>query len=180
MKQSSRALRILLCAVLMVLCFVAESSVGIRVSVFGAHIDFLPPIIAASALFLGCPAGLVCGVLAGALYDVSGVGVEGLYPIYYMIGGIACGLYGESQGWRRRPLRTTVIFAVCMPTALSIVRYLFYFQFVTESGLPFVLRGLAIQAALTALVTLPVYWLVSHISGARTRRSRREQMEYHE
>ena len=178
MKQSSRALRILLCAVLMVLCFVAESSVGIRVSVFGAHIDFLPSIIAASGLFLGCPAGMVCGMLAGMLYDISGVGVEGLYPIYYMIGGIACGLYGESQGWRRHPLRTAVIAAVGMPAALSIVRYLFYFQFVTESSLTAVLHSLLIQAALTALITLPVYWLVVRISGAR--RSRREQMEHHE
>ena len=33
-------------------------------------------------------------------------------------------------------------------------------------------------AALTALITLPVYWLVVRISGAR--RSRREQMEHHE
>ena len=95
-----------------------------------------------------------------------------------MIGGIACGLYGESQGWRRHPLRTAVIAAVCMPAALSIVRYLFYFQFVTESSLTAVLHSLLIQAALTALITLPVYWLVVRISGAR--RSRREQMEHHE
>ena len=56
--------------------------------------------------------------------------------------------------------------------------YLFYFQFVTESSLTAVLHSLLIQAALTALITLPVYWLVVRISGAR--RSRREQMEHHE
>ncbi|MDO5547575.1 MAG: rod shape-determining protein MreD [Eubacteriales bacterium] len=181
MKQSFRALRILLCAVIMVLCFVVESSLGIRISVFGAHFDFLPPLVAASALCLGCPAGLVCGTLAGLLYDVSGAGIQGLYPIYYMIFGIFCGLMGESRHTQTHRLRRTILLALGMPMLLSVIRYLFYFQFISETGLPFVLQCLALQAILTVVLCLPVYWLITRISGVHGSRrkpdERRGQMD---
>lgn len=176
MKQSFRALRILLCAVVLVLCFIVESSLGIRVSVFGAHFDFLPPIVAATSLCLGCPAGLVCGTLAGILYDVSGANVEGLYPIYYMICGIFCGMLGESRNIQAHRLRMTVVLSLGMYLLLAIVRYLFYFQFVVESGIPVLLRGLVIQSLLMALLCLPVFWLIARISGVSA--SRRRKQDY--
>jgi rod shape-determining protein MreD len=181
MKQSFRALRILLCAVILVFCFIVESSLGIRITVFGAHFDFLPPIIAASAVCLGCPAGLVCGFLAGMLYDAAGAGIEGLYPIYYMFCGILCGLMSETRKRQTNRLLMTVFFGVGMPVLMSIIRYLFYFQFVAESGLSMVLQKLVAQAMLAAILCLPVYWVISHISDCRlrhrwNRNDRREQM----
>lgn len=172
-RQQSRALRILACAVGMVLCFIVESSLSIRISVLGAHFDVLPPIIAAAAVCLGCPAGLVCGALAGLLYDVSGASIEGLFPLYYMIWGIFGGLVGEK--YRVRQLNTIVLLSVGMTTLLSVIRCLFYFQFVTDTGVIFFIKGMVAQALLTVIVCPVVYWAVQRIAGMEPKRLKKKQ-----
>lgn len=78
------AVRVVCCILLLTLAYVLQSSLGVRVSIFGVHIDILPLIVAAVGIVMGSGAGLACGLFAGLLYDVAGTGVEGLYPLYYM------------------------------------------------------------------------------------------------
>lgn len=91
------AVRVVCCILLLTLAYVLQSSLGVRVSIFGVHIDILPLIVAAVGIVMGSGAGLACGLFAGLLYDVAGTGVEGLYPLYYMICGIACGQAGHAS-----------------------------------------------------------------------------------
>ena len=172
----SSVLRVVACAVVLVLCFVLESSLSIRISLFGAHFDLLPPLIAAISVCLGCPAGLVCGALGGMLHDASGTSVEGLMPLYYMLWGIAGGMVGER--YRVRQLNTIVLLSVGMTVLLSLIRYLFYFQFVTESGLLVFVKGMILQAVLTAVLCPLVYWAVRHITGIGPQRLKKKEPRY--
>lgn len=163
----SACLRTVLCVLLLAAAYVLQASLGLRLSVFGVHIDLLPLIVSAAGMVMGSGMGLVCGLAAGILYDVSGTGVEGMYPLYYMIGGIACGFAGER--FRGRETRGTMLCAVCMITILALLRYLFYFQFGSTGILIFV-RGMALQALLAVVLSPLVLFLVRKISGKKRRR----------
>lgn len=158
------AVRIALCVVLLVIAYVLQTTLGLRIAVFGAHIDLLPLIVAAAALQMGPAAGMVCGLAAGILYDTTGLGAEGLYPLYYMICGIACGLVRGRLCRMER--RGTMLCAVGMIALLAALRYLFYFQFGDISLLTF-LRNVIVQAALAAVFSVPVLAVVRRIAGRK-------------
>ncbi len=172
-KKSYWAVRVLACAVGIVLCFVVESSLSIRISVLGAHFDLLPPLVASAAVCLGSPAGMICGIVAGLMYDCSGAEVEGLYPLYYMCWGILGGLIGERH--RVRQLNTIVILSIAMTVLLSLIRYLFYFQFVMDTSLIFVIKAIVASALLTMIVCPLVYWIVRAIAGDNPQRLKKKE-----
>ena len=111
------ALRVVLCIVLLLVACVLQRSLGVRLSVFGVHIDLLPLIVAAVAVLMGSGAGFVCGFAAGLLYDASGIGIEGLYPLYYLICGIVCGRIGEY--FHNRQIVGTMLCSAGMVLALA-------------------------------------------------------------
>lgn len=160
----SASLRTAACVVLLMLAYVVQASLGLRVSILGIHIDLLPLIVAAAGITMGSGVGLVCGLAAGVLYDVSGGGVEGLYPLYYMICGIVCGeLRERMHGYEAYG---TMLCSVCSITILSVLRYLFYFQFVATGIWAFV-RDMLLQAVLAAVLSPLVLAVVRIISGRK-------------
>ncbi|MDO4287309.1 MAG: hypothetical protein Q4C40_06245 [Eubacteriales bacterium] len=167
MKQRnlSSILHTILCIVLLVLAFVLQSSLGVRFAVFGVHIDLLPLIVAAAGAVIGSGAGFVCGFAAGLLYDVSGgSSIEGLYPLYYMLCGILCGIAGEQN--QNHPVRTGVLGSVCSILALAALRYLFYFQFSDMGILNFI--GDIVGQLLLAVILSPVVAVaVRRMSGRK-------------
>lgn len=170
-QQRSRALRILACAVVLTLCFILESSLSLKISVFGAHFDFLPPIIASAAVCLGCPAGMVCGLLAGILYDASGMPVEGLLPIYYMVWGIIGGFVGER--YRRRPMRCVLALSIGMTIVLSLIRCLFYFQFITTLAPLMFVKSVLTHTVMTAVLCPIVFVVIRRIAGKHPQRMKK-------
>lgn len=160
-------LRTVLCAVLLAAAYVLQTSLGLRISIFGAHIDLLPPLLAAVGVVMGSGAGMVCGLVTGVLYDISGSGVDGIYPLYYMIWGIGCGFAGER--YRTRELRCTAVCAVGMLLVVALLRYLFQFQFYGADILLFA-RGLLLRAALAAVCSPVMLWIVRRIGGRKRRR----------
>lgn len=163
-QKLSAGLRTALCILLLALAYVLQTSLGLRISLFGMHIDLLPLVVAAAGIVMGPGAGLACGLAAGVLYDVSGAGIEGMYPFYYMICGIVCGLFrGRFNG---REIRGTMLCSVCIITVLAVLRYLFYFQFGSTGILPFV-RDMVLQALLAVVFSPLVLVIVRRISGKK-------------
>ncbi|MDO4174367.1 MAG: rod shape-determining protein MreD [Eubacteriales bacterium] len=155
----------LLCIVLLVLAFVLQSSLGVRIAFFGVHIDLLPLIVAAAGVVLGAGPGFVCGFAAGLLYDVSGSSsIEGLYPLYYLLCGILCGVAGEQ--WKDHPVRTGMLGAVCSILALAVLRYLFDFQF-SDMGILNFIRDIIGQLLLAVILSPIVVWIVRKLSGRK-------------
>lgn len=155
------ALRTALCIALLALAYVLQTSLGLYFSIWNAHIDLLPLLVAAAGIVLGPGAGLACGLAAGVLYDVSGVGVEGMYPLYYMLCGIACGELRARFGG----VRGVMLCSACMVALLALLRYLFYFQFVNVGVLPFA-RDMAVQLVL-AVALSPLALALVRATGGR-------------
>ena len=163
-QKLSVGLRTALCIVLLALAYVVQTSLGLRISIFGVHIDLLPLIVAAAGIVMGPGAGLACGLAAGVLYDVSGAGIEGMYPLYYMICGIACGFFrGQFRG---REIRGTMLCSVCTITLLAVLRYLFDFQFGSTGILAFA-RDMVLQALLAVVFSPLVLVVVRAVSGRK-------------
>ena len=145
------------CIVLLLAAYLLQTGLGVRLSVFHTHIDVLPLIVAAAAVFMGPHVGMICGLAAGILYDASGVHIEGLYPLYYMLGGIACGecsLRFCAHKWL-----CTVGGAAGMLVVLTLLRYVFSFQ-PEQAGILCVVQALAVQLVFLLLLSVPVAGLV--------------------
>lgn len=170
MKQRnlSSVLRVALCIVLLLLAYVLQCSLGIRFSIFGVHIDLLPLIVAAVGIVMGSGAGFVCGFAAGLLYDASGSGVEGIYPLYYLICGILCGIAGER--FHNRQIRGTMLCSAGVIVVLAAIRYLFLFQF-SNMGILIFARNIAVQLLLAIILSPVVLAVVRIVSGRKHKAS---------
>ena len=76
--------KMLLYALVTVLVYVIQTSVFGAHPLFGYHVDLLPAAVTAA------------GLLAGVLYDVGLVGMDGIYPIYFMLYGLLGGLISRT------------------------------------------------------------------------------------
>lgn len=156
------ALCVVLYLVLLVVVYVLQRTLGVRISIFGTHIDVLPVIVAAVGVWMGSGAGFVCGFAAGLLYDISGISIEGLYPLYYLICGIICGNVGEY--FRNRKVLATMLCSGGMVLMLAMLRYLFLFQF-SDMGILVFARRMAVQLILAVVLSPVVLIVVRKISG---------------
>ena len=161
------AVRVVCCILLLTLAYVLQSSLGVRVFIFGVHIDILPLIVAAVGIVMGSGAGLACGLFAGLLYDVAGTGVEGLYPLYYMICGLACGQTGMHR-FRNHALGGAMLCTAGMIAALAAIRYLFSFQF--DSISVWLLIARTVLQIILALIFSPIVLrVIRAVSGQNKR-----------
>ena len=161
------AVRVVCCMLLLALAYIVQSSLGVRISIFSVHIDVLPIVIAAVGIVMGSGAGLACGLFAGLLYDVSATGAEGLYPLYYLICGIACGQLGINR-FRNHPLLGTMVGVTGMIAALAAIRYLFSFQFGDMNTWLLIIRT-GLQIILALILSPIVLRIVRAISGQNKR-----------
>ena len=88
--------KMLLYALVTILVYVIQTSVFGAHPLFGYHVDLLPAAVTAAALLDGPVEGAVVGLLAGVLYDVGLVGMDGIYPIYFMLYGLLGGLFSRT------------------------------------------------------------------------------------
>lgn len=161
------AVRVVCCMLLLALAYVVQSSLGVRISIFSVHIDLLPILVATVGVVMGSGAGLACGLFAGLLYDVAGTGAEGLYPLYYLICGIACGQLGLNR-FRNHPLLGTMLGVTGMIAALAAIRYLFSFQFGDMNTWLLIIRT-GLQIILALILSPIVLRIVRAISGQTKR-----------
>ncbi len=88
--------KMLLYALVTILVYVIQTTVFGAHPLFGYHVDLLPAAVTAAALLDGPVEGAVVGLLAGVLYDVGLVGMDGIYPIWFMLYGLLGGLISRT------------------------------------------------------------------------------------
>ena len=88
--------KMLLYALVTILVYVIQTTVFGAHPLFGYHVDLLPAAVPAAALLAGPVEGAVVGLLAGVLYDVGLVGMDGDYPIWFMLYGLLGGLISRT------------------------------------------------------------------------------------
>lgn len=83
--------KILLYLLFLLVFYALQNSILHGISFQGFHFDLLPCFVAAASLLDGPAEGAIMGLAVGTFYDLGFIGTDGLYPIYYMLYGIAAG-----------------------------------------------------------------------------------------
>jgi len=122
------ALRWMALSLVLLVIFVIETASGLTPSILGFKIDVMIFFISSVALFCGAKAGCVFGFAAGVLMDLSFSGVEGLFPLFFMIFGAVSGVLSEIY---LRKLFQSMLFisAVCF-LVLNFIVYICYYWLV--------------------------------------------------
>ena len=149
------------------LSFFAASDAMLAIGIPALRIICPHFLLAGIGIVMGSGAGLACGLFAGLLYDVAGTGVEGLYPLYYMICGIACGQAGMHR-FRNHALGGAMLCTAGMIAALAAIRYLFSFQF--DSISVWLLIARTVLQIILALIFSPIVLrVIRAVSGQNKR-----------
>ena len=88
--------RILVNFVLIVLCFVAQTSLFRVLSILGCSPNLLLIFVVSTGVMRGDIAGLFTGFFSGLLCDCFSGSVVGLFALIYMFAGFVCGKYRKS------------------------------------------------------------------------------------
>lgn len=149
----------LACYLLILLAAYLVSTTTAPLRVLGYRVDLICCVPAAIALMDGPYMGMAFGIAAGVAYDMALTGVEGLYPIYFMVFGVAAGLFANR--FLRRIFPSMLLLTVASVLCLSALRLLGFFIFQQRFDLLLYLQRVCGQAMLTAalspLVYLPVH-----------------------
>lgn len=150
-------LKIVLYLLFVLLVYVLETA-NIPFRLFGFRIDLLPCIPAVIALMEGPALGGAFGLLIGVLYDVGYIGVDGLYPIYFMFFGILAGMV--SARFLRKMFPSALLLTTCGMLVIGLIRYGFALLLLTGASLPLAFQSMCgeilVTIALSPLVYLPV------------------------
>ena len=119
---------------------------------------------------LGGPAeAAVVGLTVGICYVLSFTGVDGLYPLFFLLFGYAAGKL--CQRLLTRNYISMLILTAFECVLLGLLRYLFSLMHAGASFL-IVLRQLAVGTVLTCLFCFIVYLPLRRLSGKSRKRSR--------
>ena len=146
--------KILLYIAFTVFLFVFQTSILGAHPLFGYHLDLLPAAVAAAALLDGPVEGAAVGFTAGLLYDVGLIGVDGLYPIYFLLFGLAGGAFSRlalAGGFLSMVLMNAVEMLL-----FGMLRYFVQLMPQGASVLHRTVGGTLIACVLCALVYLPM------------------------
>ena len=105
----------------------------------------------------------------GICYDLSFTGVDGLYPLFFLLFGYAAGKL--CQRLLTRNYISMLILTAFECVLLGLLRYLFSLMHAGASFL-IVLRQLAVGTVLTCLFCFVVYLPLRRLSGKSRKRSR--------
>ena len=68
-----------------VIIFALQTGTFGGMRIFGSAVDLLPALVTAAALLGGPAEAAVTGVTVGICYDLSFTGVDGLYPLFFLL-----------------------------------------------------------------------------------------------
>lgn len=74
-----------------VIIFALQTGTFGGMRIFGSAVDLLPALVTAAALLSGPAEAAVVGLTVGICYDLSFTGVDGLYPLFFLLFGYAAG-----------------------------------------------------------------------------------------
>lgn len=95
LKEHRLPVKRIACYVLVLLAVFLVGAAPVPLEIQGYRIDLLGCVTAAISLMEGPYLGMAFGILTGLFYDIGRSGVEGFYPMYYMLFGIAAGIFAN-------------------------------------------------------------------------------------
>jgi len=140
--------------ILLAAYLVSTSSTPLRILDY--RVDLLICVPAAVALMDGPYMGMAFGVATGIAYDMAMTGVEGLYPIYFMVFGVAAGLF--ARRFLRRIFPSMLLLTVACVVCLAAFRLLGMFILQLHFDLLLYLQRVCGEAMLTAVLSPLVYF----------------------
>ena len=152
----------LLYILLAVVYFALQSSWGRYFSVRGFHIDLLPCFVAAAALLDGPVEGVIMGVAVGVLYDVGFVGIDGVYPIFFLLFGFIAG--SLSRLTLSRNYVSMMMLSAGEMILIGLLRYFCYLLPMHGASFGLVMQQVFGGAVLTAALSFLVYAPAKKIS----------------
>lgn len=114
------------------LYYALQTSVFGTWSIRGFHIDLLPCFVVAAALLDGPKEGAIMGLTIGILYDVSFTGIDGIYPIFFLLFGVLAGIF--SREVLSRNYISMVLLTIAEMLCVGLLRY---FVFLRKAGASF-------------------------------------------
>ncbi len=153
--------KLILYVLFSVIIFALQTGTFGGMRIFGFAVDLLPALVSAAALLGGPVEGAVVGVTVGLCYDLSLTGVDGLYPLFFLLFGLAAGRL--CQRLITRSYAAMLILTAFECVLLGLLRYLFSLMHAGASLL-IVLRQLAAGTVLTCLFCFIVYLPLRRLS----------------
>ncbi len=154
--------KILLYILFALLIYVLQTCLFGTWSIRGYHLDLLPALVAAAALLDGPVEGVIIGVTVGLFYDLGFIGIDGLYPLFFLIFGF---IAGEMS---RLTLSGSYVSMVLMTAfemvVLGLVRYFAYLLPQTGASFGLVLRQIIGGTLLACLFCFIIYGSMQKIS----------------
>ena len=142
--------KVVLYILFVLLIYVLQTSLFGTWSIRGYHLDLLPALVAAAALLDGPVEGVIIGITVGLFYDLGFIGIDGLYPLFFLIFGF---IAGEMS--RLTPFEMIV---------LGLLRYFSYLLPQAGASFGLVLRQIIGGTLLACLFCFIVYWPMQKIS----------------
>jgi rod shape-determining protein MreD len=148
-----------------------------QITLFGAHADLVPLVVAACGLLLGSLPGAVIGFGCGFFVDSALIQTMGLSSLIYLVAGYGAGRLRELRDPQAAAIPAIVGAAATTTVTVgySIMQFLLGTQ-VTVSGL--FVRQIVVTILVNTLIALPVYaavrrWLLPVLPDDPRRRRRR-------
>ena len=164
-RDGKLVLKFICYGLLTVLVYLLETGTPLHhTELLGVAVDVLACVPAGVALFEGPALGAAVGFLTGLLYDLAGNGLEGLYPLYYMLFAVLAG--GISGRWLRRMWPSHLLLTAGGMLLLRLLE--FGLMTIVENGFPALafLQTMYAQV-LVAVIFSPVIYLLCRLIARR-------------
>ncbi len=133
-----------------------QSSIYGTWSIGGYHLDLLPSFVASAAMLGGPVEGLIIGFLIGVFYDLGFVGVDGLYPIFFLLFGLIAGAISKLA--LSRSYISLVLMNVVEMVLIGLIRYFSYLLPMKGASL-----GLVLQQIVGGTLLASLFCFVSYV-----------------
>ncbi len=148
--------KMLIYLLIIMLGYSFQSSIYGNWSFGGYHLDLMPSYVASAALIGGPVEGMITGLAVGVFYDLGFSGIDGLYPVYFLLFGLAAGAISKAA-LSRSYLSVVMINAVEM-LLLGMIRYLGYL--LPKKGASFTL---VLQQLAGGLIIASIFCFISYV-----------------
>lgn len=147
--------KIILYILFALIFYAVQSSTFGTWSIRGYHLDLMPLFVAAAALLDGPTEGAIMGVVIGLFYDLGLGGVDGLYPIFFMLFGMIAGVMSR-LALSRNYVSMLIVNAVEM-FLIDLLRYFCYLLPQKGASFGLILQQTLGSTLLASLVCFVVY-----------------------
>lgn len=144
-------------AVLLILCAVIQNTPSLLPEPFGAHQLGVTVMVVCIAMFERETAGMLLGLLAGAVLDVTG-GTQGINAILLTVFGLVCGMLVNNM--IRNNIVTALIFSAL---ALTVHTFVYWIVFVAAAGVSGgrLLLTFCLPSIIYSLIFTPLWFLIT-------------------